>query len=94
MTISSAGQLDAELEGLMRRLADVASPSNDQQAGALRELESALRALVRRARAETQHQRSEPSAASAGPLDRRFFREILAPELERFWARHKRDLRP
>jgi hypothetical protein len=87
--------VDEEVSELMRQLLRTLAGPDEQRVAALAELESALRRLLQRAsRAPQESSTSGASRRDASPpVDRRFIREVIAPELEQYWARQKKDPR-
>ena len=77
-----------EVDRVMQRLSSLLVGSDERRASALVEIEAALRSLVERTASACGGSSSCRQAA-----DRRFIREVIAPELEQHWARQRKDPR-
>lgn len=81
---------------LMRQVSMLPAFSEDGRAAALARLESSLREALR---SEADRAPKEPAMlltpqAVREIINQRFIREVIAPELERYWARQRKDPRP
>jgi len=82
---------DEKISALMEQLRRALQGSDEQRAPALQEFENELGKLLQELLAAHQTLSQELVRQA---IDRRFIREVIAPELERFWSRKGKDIRP
>jgi len=83
--VADERQVEDVVRWLRARLAALPDADDPTRPGAVGDIEAGLRRRLARLG-------GSPNAPR--PLDRRFIREVIAPELELYWARRGRDPRP